>query len=489
MSTTNRLIVRGACPHDCPDTCGVITEVEDGRAVDFHADPDHPITHGWLCAKVRPYLDHVYHPDRLLHPLRRVGPKGSGEWQRISWDEAICRDRDSLAGDHRQHGARRDPALLLQRHPRPGRKSSSPAPASGTAWAPADSSARICDAAATAPSRRRSVARWAAIHDDVMHSKLVIIWGHNPASTRPHFIPLLREAQRNGTYVVVIDPRRTLTARCGRSAPPTRPATDGALALGLMHVLFSEGRHDEAWLDAPRARLARAARARSPTIRRARRGDHRHRRRDHRRARPALRPTPRPASLKFADGIKRHRQRRPEPSARSLALPAVIGQYGTRAAGCPTARAVTCPGTMRRSDTPRECPPHAAHRQHEPPRGRADSARLPIRPIHRSSSSTPTRSPRLRTRPKIIEGLMRDDLFTVVHEQFMTDTAHFADIVLPATSQLEVDDLVKPYGHRHVHFNKAAMAPLRRSARQLGCEAANRQGDGFYRPLVRPNQS
>jgi anaerobic selenocysteine-containing dehydrogenase len=83
------LSVRGACPHDCPDTCGVITEVEDGRAVRFRGDPDNPVTRGWLCAKVRPYLDHVYHPDRVLYPLRRVGPKGGGQWRRVSWDEAL----------------------------------------------------------------------------------------------------------------------------------------------------------------------------------------------------------------------------------------------------------------------------------------------------------------------------------------------------------------------------------------------------------------
>jgi anaerobic selenocysteine-containing dehydrogenase len=83
------LLIRGVCPHDCPDTCGVITEVEDGRATRFVGDPEHPITKGWLCAKVRPYLDHVYHPDRLLHPMRRVGPKGGGQWQRITWQEAL----------------------------------------------------------------------------------------------------------------------------------------------------------------------------------------------------------------------------------------------------------------------------------------------------------------------------------------------------------------------------------------------------------------
>src|SRR5581483_7785583 len=93
-STMTTLRIRGACPHDCPDTCGVVTEVEDGRAVLFAGDPDHPITQGWLCAKVRPYLDHVYHPDRLLHPLRRVGPKGAGQWRPVSWADALAEIAD-----------------------------------------------------------------------------------------------------------------------------------------------------------------------------------------------------------------------------------------------------------------------------------------------------------------------------------------------------------------------------------------------------------
>ena len=114
------LQIRGACPHDCPDTCGVITTVEGGRAVDFRGDPDHPVTRGWLCAKVRPYLDHVYHPDRLLYPLARVGPKGGGQWRRISWDEAIDDDPLALARDHRPARGRGDPAVQLQRHARAG---------------------------------------------------------------------------------------------------------------------------------------------------------------------------------------------------------------------------------------------------------------------------------------------------------------------------------------------------------------------------------
>ena len=240
--------IHGACPHDCPDTCGVITEVEDGRAIKFYADPAHPITEGWLCAKVRPYLEHVYHPDRLQYPLRRVGPKGSGQWERITWDEAIA----EIAGRWRkiidQYGA----AAIL------------PYSYSGTLGLVqmGVSSARfwnrlgasqlqrsICGAAAEYAVEATLGARHSQPYEDVAHSRLVIIWGHNPVSTAPHFMPHLKNAQRNGCQVVVIDPRRTRTARGADLHLAPLPNTDGVLALGMAHLIVAENLHDEAWLE------------------------------------------------------------------------------------------------------------------------------------------------------------------------------------------------------------------------------------------------
>src|SRR5436190_1700010 len=243
------LLVRGACPHDCPDTCGVVTEVRDGRAVGFRGDPDHPVTRGWLCAKVRPYLDHVYHPDRLMHPLRRVGPKGSNQWQRISWAEAIAEIADRWRAIIARYGAE---AIL-------------PYSYSGTLGLVqmTVSSARfwnrlgasrlersICGAAAEYAIEQTLGRRWSQPYADVQHSKLVILWGHNPVSTAPHFMPFLREAQHAGCQVVVIDPRRSATAQSADLHVASKPGTDGALALGLAHVLVTEGLHDEAWLNA-----------------------------------------------------------------------------------------------------------------------------------------------------------------------------------------------------------------------------------------------
>ncbi|HEX3722074.1 MAG TPA: molybdopterin-dependent oxidoreductase, partial [Nitrolancea sp.] len=241
-------LIQGACPHDCPDTCSMITEVRDGRAVAISGDQQHPITQGWLCAKVRPYLDRVYHPDRLLHPLRRVGAKGADEWECIGWDEAI----GEITSRWRE---------LIERY---GAASILPYSFSGTLgtvqngvtaarlWNRMGASGlerSICGAAAETAVSLTYGSRWAPDMRDVTHSKLVLIWGHNPASTAPHFMPFLRQAQKNGTQVIVIDPRRTITARSADEHIRPRPATDGALALGMINVIFSEQLHDEAWLD------------------------------------------------------------------------------------------------------------------------------------------------------------------------------------------------------------------------------------------------
>src|SRR3954447_936474 len=173
------LLVRGACPHDCPDTCGVLTEVVDGRAVSFQADPDHPVSHGWLCAKVRPYLDHVYHPGRLTHPLRRVGPKGSGQWQRVTWEGALAEIAARWKAIITESGAE---AIL------PYSYSGTlglvqMVVASGRFWNRLGASQlerSICGAAAETAVEATLGARWSAPYADVEHSKLVVLWGHNP---------------------------------------------------------------------------------------------------------------------------------------------------------------------------------------------------------------------------------------------------------------------------------------------------------------------
>ncbi len=449
-------VVRGACPHDCPDTCATLTEVRYGRAVSFTAAPDHPYTQGWLCAKVRPYLERVYHPDRLLYPLRRVGAKGGDGWERVSWDEAIAEIAERWQSIIATDGG----AAIL------------PYSYSGTLglvqlgvtnarlWNRIGASGlrrSICGAAAEAAVNATLGARLAPNPADVLHSKLVIIWGHNPASTGPHFLPLLRDAQRRGAYVVVIDPRRTLTARSADEHLQPRPATDGALALGLMHVLFRDGLADEAWLEAHsigwRALRERASeyppeRVAAITGLPAERIEALARRYG----------TTKPALLKFSDGVQRHGNG--GQTARALAcLPAVVGQLGVRGGGLSYSTSGYVQWDVEALGHASECPPT--------PRvvnmNRLGAALLgevsdpPIRALYVYCANPVASAPNAS---HTIAGLLREDLFTVVHELFPTDTARYADLVLPATSQLEQTDLHKPYGHRNLQYNAPAIAPL-----------------------------
>ena len=448
--------IRGACPHDCPDTCAIITEVDQKRAVNFYADSVQPITQGWLCAKVRPYLEHIYHPDRLLYPLRRVGPKGSGQWERISWETAV----GEIADRWREIIAHYSAAAIL------------PYSYSGTLGLVqmAVSSARlwnrlgasqlersICGAAAEYAVEATLGARRSPAYTDVAHSRLVIIWGHNPVSTAPHFMPFLTQARRNGCQVVVIDPRRTRTAQVADLHLAPRPGTDGALALGLAHIIVSQEQHNESWLNAYtvgwpqlRERLAEYTPARVAAVT----GlpvetiiDLAHR---YAETRPGL--------IKIADGLQRHRNG--GQTVRAIcALPALTGQYGRLGGGL----AYSTSGYVRWDSEAvnhwSDCPPPARSVN----MNRLGTALLgeitdpPIMSLYVFGANPAASSPNAG---RIVQGLQRDDLFTVVHELFLTDTATYADIVLPATSQLEQTDLHKAYGHTMLTYNHPAIAPL-----------------------------
>lgn len=450
--------VRGACPHDCPDTCATITEVDPttGRAVKFGADPDHPITQGWLCAKVRPYLERVYAQDRVLYPMRRSGPKGSGQFERISWDEAITEITDRWKAIIADEG----PAAIL------------PYTYSGTLglvelhvagyrlWSRMGASAqsgKLCDGAALEALSATIGGYFGPDPRDVQHSKLVLIWAHNPASTSPHFVPLLRAAQRDGAKVIVIDPRKTLTARSADQYIPIKPGTDAALALGIMHVMFRDGLHAESWLEAntigwrelrDRAmtyspeRVAGITGIPAETIEKL-----------------AIEyATTKPALLKFAHAVNRHKNG--GQTVRAIAcLPAVAGHMGVRGGGLFFSTSGHAKWDVNAVTHKDDCAP--------PPRY-VNLVRLgatltgevqnpPIRSLFVTSVNPVATVPNSAL---IVKGLLREDLFTVVHEQFLTDTAMYADIVLPATTQLERVDLHRPYGHHFLQYNHKAIEPL-----------------------------
>lgn len=449
-------LVHGVCPHDCPDTCSLITEVEQGQAVKFYANPDHPTTQGWLCAKVRPYLDHVYHPDRLLHPLRRVGAKGSGQWQQISWEGAIAEIAERWTSIIAQYGAE---AIL-------------PYSYSGTLglvqmgvassrfWNRLGASRlerSICGAAAEYAVNVTLGTRQAPAYGEIKESKLVIVWGHNPVSTAPHWMPALRQVQRNGTKLIVIDPRRTKTAAAADWHIAPKPATDGALALGLAHILVQENLHNENWLqnhtvgwEALHHRLTEYPPVRVAEITGLSQTDLFMLAR--------LYATETPSLIKIADGINRHPNGGQTVRAICM-LPALTGQYGQKGGGL----AYSTSGYIQWD---------AATLNHwgespDPGRwvnmnrlGRAllgEVSEPPIMSLFVFGANPAAVNPNAAA---VIEGLKREELFTVVHELFMTDTADYADIVLPATSQLEQTDLHKAYGHTLLSYNAQAIPPL-----------------------------
>jgi anaerobic selenocysteine-containing dehydrogenase len=398
----------------------------------------------------------VYSPDRLLYPLRRTGTKGSGSWKRIDWEEAIATISERWKAIIAEYGA----AAIL------------PYSYSGTLgllqtaivdarlWNRMGASAldrTICCAAAHAAVYATLGARYSPDYDDLLHSRLIILWGHNPASSGPHAMPFIRQAQRSGAYVVVIDPRRTATARSADLHLPINPATDGALALGMMHVIFAEHLHDEPWLEAHtvgwrdlRARAAEYDPERVAAItglsaqiiiELARRY-----------------ATTKPAIIKTADGIQRH-QNGGQTFRALLCLPAVVGQYGVRGGGLAYSTGGYAVWDSEAIGHASECP--------SPPRsinmnrlGAALTGEVtdpPIMSLFVYCANPLASSPNAGL---IEQGLRREDLFTVVHDLFMTDTARYADIVLPATSQLEHLDLHRAYGHRYLTLNQPAIAPL-----------------------------
>ena len=455
---TNLRVVHGACPHDCPDCCALETEVDEhGRAVCVRGRADHPITRGWLCAKVNRYLDRVYHPERILYPMRRVGPKGSGEFARITWEEAIAeitvRWRDIIS----QQGAE----CIL------------PYSYAGTLGlvngAVTDSrfwnrlgacrlERAICGHAAEEAVLLTVGGRLAPSPEMLLRSKLVLIWGSNPASTAPHIMPFLRQAQRNGTRVVVIDPIHTLTARSADQHIQPYPGTDAALALSLMHVIVEEGLHHPEWIAAhtlgwerllerimkfPPERAAQLTGLSIETIVDL--------------ARSYAMTTP--ALLRVTDGINRHTNG--GQTVRTLAcLPALTGQYGLPGGGLmySTSDWLKWDKAAVAHNNDPACPPEPRtlnmNRLGSILTGEANP---PITSLFVYNANPVASSPNAG---KIVEGLMRADLFTVVHELFETDTARYADILLPATSQLEHVDLHKPYGHLSLQYNMPAIAPL-----------------------------
>src|SRR5947209_18389400 len=242
-------IVHGVCPHDCPDTCSFHVKVKDGVAIEIKGDKRHPVTQGFLCVKVNNYLERTYNETRVLTPRRRVGPKGLGLFEEITWDEAL----DEIATRFKEIVATDGPEAIL------------PYNYSGTLGklhnesmdyrffnrlGASELDRTICSVAGKEGVRRTVGASLGTDPETYVHSKLILVWSGNPVSTNPHLMPFIKKARQQGAQMVVIDPRRSRTAAQADWHLQPKPGTDAALALGMMHVLITEGLTDEEYLAA-----------------------------------------------------------------------------------------------------------------------------------------------------------------------------------------------------------------------------------------------
>jgi anaerobic selenocysteine-containing dehydrogenase len=459
LAESDTRIVRGACPHDCPDTCATVTTVEHGRATRIAGDPDHPFTSGFLCAKVNRYLERTYHPDRLLYPMRRTGKKGSGSFVRVSWDEAIGEIADRLNAIATSPDG---PQAIL------------PYSYAGTMGLVQGSSMdrrffhllgaskldrTICSMAGTVGMRMTVGANMGADGEGIPESDLVILWGTNTLTSNPHLWPFVSEARKRGARIVGIDPIRTRTMEQCDDWLPIRPGTDAALALAMMHVIFDEGLEDRDYLerytlgatqlrervrDYSPERVAPIVGLSADTIRTLGR--------EFGRAKAAF--------IRVNYGLQRHYGG--GMAVRTIAcLPAVTGHWRRAGGGVQ----LSTSGTFRYNNAAVERPDLS------PPVRTINMIRLgealghpdavvggpPVRALVVYNSNPAAVAP---DRNSVVRGLSRDDLFTVVLEHFQTDTADYADIVLPATTQLEHWDLHYAYGHVYATLNRPSIEPL-----------------------------
>jgi anaerobic selenocysteine-containing dehydrogenase len=456
---TSRQIVRGGCPHDCPDTCATLVTVENGRATRIQGDPEHPFTAGFLCAKVNRYLERTYHAERLLHPLRRVGAKGEGHFERVSWDEAL----DDIASRLRAIADSPDGPQAILPYSYAGTMGLIQAQSVDRRFFHSLGASKldrtICSMAGTMGMRYTVGANIGADGEGLPQSDLVLLWGTNTLTSNPHLWPFVLEARKNGAPVIAIDPLRTRTAEQCDEWIAIRPGTDAALALALMHVLFDEGLQDDDYLerytlgaDQLRARVAEWAPERAAPITGIPAGRIRELGRQYGRSKAAF--------LRINYGLQRHYGG--GMAVRTIAcLPAVTGHWRRPGGGVQLSTSASFAFNKAALERPDLSPPVRTINMIR--LGEALNAAdagvggPPVRALVVYNSNPADVAP---DRNDVLRGLEREDLFTVVLEHFQTNTADWADYVLPATTQLEHWDIHFAYGHNYVTLNQPAIAPL-----------------------------
>ncbi len=476
-------VVHAACPHDCPDACSVLITIEDGRATKIQGDPEHPVTRGFLCAKVAKYLDRVYSPGRVLYPMRRVGAKGpapgallagggarstqasstqtdaQAAFQRISWDEAL----GEIAKRFRRIADEFGPEAIL------------PYSYGGTLGALNGASMdrrffhrlgasqlerTICSDAGEVGLQSVIGIKMGTEPEQFAHSRYIIAWGSNIHGNNVHLWPFIEEARRNGAKLVVIDPYRTRTAKLADWYLPINPGTDAALALGLMNVIIGENLFDGDYVSRytlgfeelkacaeqyPPEKVAQWTGISADDI--------------HELAREYA--TVRPSVIRVNYGIQRSDGGGMAMRAVTM-LPCLIGSWKEVGGGLQLSTSGAFglnSDALRMPELMREVLGRPARMVNMVRLGTALNTLSgpPIKALFVYNSNPAAVCP---NHNEVVRGLMREDLFTVVHEQFFTDTTDYADIVLPATTFFEHKDLVGAYGHYFLQMSEQAIEPL-----------------------------
>jgi anaerobic selenocysteine-containing dehydrogenase len=455
--------VLGACPHDCPDTCSMRITVRDGVAIKVQGNPDHPATNGALCTKVSRYTERTYHPERLLTPLKRSGPKGSGQFEPVSWEQALA----DIA--QRLHAiAARDPQAI-QPYSYAGTMGRVQGESMAARFFNRLGAARlertICAAAGAEALNMTLGSRVGTKVEFFAESRLILIWGSNSIGSNVHFWRHVQTAKRNGATIICIDPRRSETAEKCHQHIALLPGTDAALALGLMHELITYdwldhdyiARHTLGW-DALRARALEWPPERVATVC----GITADEVQALARAYGETACAGLPVAIRMNYGLQRVRGG--GNAVRAIAcLPALVGAWRHRAGGvllsssghAPAQTAALERPELLAGRTPRTVNMSTIGDDLLRPASTAFGPAIEALIVYNSNpvAVAPESA-------KVVQGFSRDDLFTVVLEHFHTDTANYADYVLPATTQLEHWDVHSSYGHTDVLLNRPSIAPL-----------------------------
>ena len=439
------------CPLDCPDGCSLEVTVEDGRISSIDGSHTNPVTDGYICAKVRRFPERVYGPDRLLYPAIRKGPKGLASFQRVSWDEALATIAERLVETREEFGGE---AILPYSYG--GSNGMLTQDTSDATLFRRLGASRLARTVCAAPTGAANLAMYGKMpsvsYHDFADARLIVIWGANPSASGIHLVPHIREAQRRGATLVVVDPRTTPLARQADIHLALRPGTDLPVVLSIHRYLFEEGHADQAFLRShARGAEQLRERAREWTFERA--AAEADVPIDALRRVAEVYASTRPALVRCGYGQERNRNGG-SASLAILALPAVGGKFGERGGGYMMSNSASwgITNTWTGAVEPRT----RIVNTNQLGRALLDAA-PPIKALFVYNSNPAVTTPDQR---RVLRGLERDDLFTVVFEQVMTDTARYADVLLPNTTFLEGYDLVKSYGPWTLGLGRPVIEPV-----------------------------